>query len=278
MNKENKVLDALGIALPIMKDVFGLDVQICLCDKEKTLGVWYADTFRLDIKEGEEFDRKKPGHDKMLEAMETGIANSGPLPEFVYGVPVNGIITPVWEDGEVVGVISCAVSIKNQVEIEEAVNNLNINLSSTYESSSEIAEGAVQLADKMDKMKESSMNMRELVKVSADIIKNIQGNAARSNILALNASIEAARAGIQGKGFAVVAGEMGKLAKMSQEATRQINEKLQNVFVQLESITAQIGVAADISNTQAANVQEVTAKLEAIESDAKMLADEAKVK
>lgn len=278
MNKESKVLDALEIALPIMKDVFGLDVQICLCDKEKTLGVWYADTFRLDIKESEKFDRKKPGHDKMLEAMETGIANSGPLPEFVYGVPVNGIITPVWENGEVVGVISCAVSIKNQVEIEEAVNNLNINLSSTYESSSEIAEGAVQLADKMDKMKESSMNIHELVKVSTDIIKNIQGNAARSNILALNASIEAARAGVQGKGFAVVAGEMGKLAKMSQEATRQINEKLQNVFDQLESITAQIGVVADISNTQAANVQEMTAKLEAIEGDAKMLADEAKIK
>lgn len=272
MKTESKVLDALMTALPLVMDMLGMDAQICLCDREKTIGVWYAKTFRMDIKVGELFDRGKPGHDKMLEAIETGIGNSGLLPEFVYGVPVNGIVTPVREGQEVVGVVSCAVSVKDRKKIEEAANNLNDNLSSTYKSSSEIAEGAVRLADKMDMMKGYSVKIHELVQTTSDIVKDIRRNSARSNILALNASIEAARAGDKGRGFAVVAGEMGKLAKMSGNATGAISDKLGSIFNQLDDIFLQISDAAEISAMQAAHIEEVATKLQAIEADTGMLA------
>ena len=59
-----------------------------------------------------------------------------------------------------------------------------------------------------------------------EIVKVIQQNAKQSNILALNASIESARAGEAGKRFAVVSDEMRKFAKMSAEASDKISESL----------------------------------------------------
>lgn len=277
METGSRILDALTTTLPMMKEIFNLDVQICLCDREKTVGVWYGNTFKMDIKVGERFDRTKPGHDKMLEAMETGKGNHGPLPAFVYGVPVNGIISPVWEDGKVVGVISCAVSIEQQAEIEKAAVNLNENLTHTHTSSGEIAEVAVEIADRMDAIREHSIIIHELVQSTADIVKEIQNNSTRSNILALNASIEAARVGEKGRGFTVVASEMGKLAKMSGNSTNAIKNKMQNIFEQLDQIGTEIMAVANVSMTQAANVEEITSMLQEIGEDADKLAKAAKI-
>ena len=113
-------------------------------------------------------------------------------------------------------------------------NALSASLNSVHEQINDSAEKAIK-ARNMTKMSVAAINegnekmtkmleaMREINATSsqiANIIKTIQDISFQTNILSLNASIEAARAGAAGKGFAVVAGEVGSLAGKTAEAAK----------------------------------------------------------
>ena len=85
-------------------------------------------------------------------------------------------------------------------------------------------------------------------------MNTINSNASRSNILALNASIEAARSGEAGRSFAVVATEMGKLANDSGNSAKEIQSTLNTIREDLLSIVSSIKEASNFTEEHRGNI------------------------
>jgi methyl-accepting chemotaxis protein len=119
--------------------------------------------------------------------------------------------------------------LKLSDEIKEQARSVTLMAGQTAEFSSKGQTAILQAIDGMGEIRtqvtniaETIIKLGELTKRIDEIIMSVSEIATQSNLLALNASIEAARAGVHGRGFAVVADEVRSLSQQSTSAAQQV--------------------------------------------------------
>ncbi|WP_315834420.1 methyl-accepting chemotaxis protein [Bradyrhizobium prioriisuperbiae] len=138
--------------------------------------------------------------------------------------------------------------------------------SSVQEISRQVQEASRVAGDAVRQVQQTDASIMELSNAASrigDVVKLITAVAEQTNLLALNATIEAARAGEAGRGFAVVASEVKALASQTAKATDEITAQIDGMqsatrlsVDNIKKISGTIGLISEISATIAAAVEE----------------------
>ncbi len=159
-------------------------------------------------------------------------------------------------------------------ELAASIENLSEDVSANADDAQKANETVMEVSRRIEK---SNDEMKKLVQAMSDIrnasaeieniIKTIEDISSQTNLLSLNASIEAARAGDAGKGFAVVADEIRDLATKSAEAVNQTASLIGNSLEAVRNGTAIVNDTADFLMTVVEGAKEISVSVDKI-SDA----------
>ncbi len=236
-------------------------------------------TYRINAKGKDEIAQLGNAFDQFIEKLHTIISNVAEATSHVtksassihsqtdklqkqledHNIETEMVVTSVTEMGATAQDVA-----KNTVDVSDATNNVN---KETIEALNVVDISTRSIAGLEGNIQQSSENMDELksqTKMIDGVLEVIGDIADQTNLLALNAAIEAARAGEQGRGFAVVADEVRGLASRTQGSTHEIKQMLEALHTYVQQAALSMANSKESCETVVSSSKEITEGLNSV--------------
>ncbi|MHC6180435.1 methyl-accepting chemotaxis protein [Clostridium sp. JNZ X4-2] len=257
---ENKLQQAFNTLIPYMQYFFDDEIAFTMSNTTHFIKVVNSKNINMNAKAGDPLRPTGAAYECIKARKPVSIM----VPKETFGLELKAIGIPVEEDGKILGSIVLAKSAKRHYEFIEVSKILSDSIENISKASGILSSGienAAKFNDDILNEVRDALNNSENTDEVLNFIKNI---ASQTNLLGLNAAIEASRAGEHGKGFSVVANEIRKLSNSSSTSINEINSTLTEIKKSVNNISQGISSTADTFKNQLSQIQELDASINSL--------------
>lgn len=270
-NNNDLILEHYVYAMATLNDRQLTDVGVAICDLEKVLFYRPARTLDLKVAPG---DVIKPGsalHRAIYEKSRVVVVQADAT---LYGVPYVGVGSPIKnEQGDIIGAITISESTHRYDTLKQASTQVGQNIEAIASTAEEISAQTEEMAAASRTLTATLANSESRVKDTDQVLGLIKTIAGQTNLLGLNAAIEAARVGEQGRGFGVVAEEIRKLATSTAESVKNIEDMIRAIQHDSADTRRQMGQIDEMISQIAGAVTQVAQSSQQLSDMARNLSD-----
>lgn len=251
--------------IPYFNKIFDDDACFGIMDKEKYIYVKQGKEYKVPIKEG---DPIFPGLDTVFSTKKSIVID---IPVELDSNFARCYGFPLFENEEVIGILGVSTALKDKKRTSDLVRNLTESIEQLSAGIKEVTIGVQDLVGMNENLLEKTHETTDKAKDTDEIVNIIKGISSQTNLLGLNASIEAARAGDYGKGFSVVAQEIRKLSTNSKESIEKIANIIKEISGGINNIDDGLDHINGVSQNQSAALEQIAASLDEVNAVVKEL-------
>ncbi|MBV7276808.1 chemotaxis protein [Clostridium sp. PL3] len=261
-------LDKWKYVLPFIQKLIPTDISIGLTNRKEYLLYLAGKRYDLKIKNGDPVKPESAINKAMIEDRQIDMC----MDKTLYGQTYIASAIPIYDyNNDIIGAVAISTSTEIQDQVMQMSSELSNSIRIIASTTEEISVQTQEVSMACKKLEQLSQDSMERVLKTNNILEMIRSISTKSNMLGINAAIEAARVGEQGRGFAVVAGEIRKLAENSHRSIERITEIVKGIQVESEYNQNEISNIGKMTSQIAEAVTNIAKTLQMTETMASKL-------
>ena len=266
----NELMEALVAITPWIADMLQADLGFAVTDRERFIIQRDGKTVKLNISPGDLVNPKSA----MAEAMIKKGPTAKNMDASLYGIPVRIYGYPIFDENKkVIGSVGIAKNMSNWTGLNNSAEELIKSSNEVGDIIGQFIEIASQLTEESKRLQNKADEITIKFKKTNQILDSIKKISSQTRLIGLNAAIEAARIGDVGRGFGVVADEIRKLSGHSNDASKEIENTLNELQNDLQKITEEVNSINSTVINHLGKAKEINTKIEKFDEISKLLLD-----